>query len=620
MCGINGGWTEPPLSEGVITASFNAMAHRGPDDSGCFTDGGVFLGNRRLAIIDVPGGRQPIGNEDGTVVTVLNGEIYNYRELRTSLKSAGHIFATDSDTEVLVHLYEESGIDMLSELRGMFAFALWDARTSLLFAARDRFGKKPLYYRLHNGNLVFASELKALKPLSLEIVPEWNIRDQAVYDYLSFGFVPQPDTAFENVHSLPPASWMTFDGKSFTVRSYWQLSYEPKSAVNRSEALVTIRELLGEAVRIRLRSDVPIGVFLSSGIDSSIVAYEAAQHVGESLETFTVMMDDPELDESAAAKRTADFLGVRNTVLPLHVDPLNDVLKVVRQYDQPFADPSAIPSMRIAEAACQHVKVVLNGDGGDEIFAGYRRHLAARYAWLCDFLPAKLLERLASIAEGRTVNRRKIGGFVARFFRGAALKPADRYLAWTVDILRDSDKSACRLGSEAKPSSRYPEAAANGTLGRLDAFLNLDIRLILAGALLVKMDIATMAASLEARSPFMDHLLADYAAKLPESFKISGTRTKPLLRDAYRDKLPAEILRGAKKGFDPPLEAWLRGELKPLLADTLMSRNARVRSYIDGKLLDGLLEGSIMQDRNWAALVYTLLVLELWLEETAAIS
>src|SRR5438477_6225201 len=375
MCGILGAWKRDGLPREAVEQALCQLRHRGPDDAGYFESSPVFLAMRRLAIIDVKGGHQPIFNEDGSIAVVLNGEIYNYVELMSALRTGGHTFRTASDTEVLAHLYEERGQEMVGELRGMFAFAIWDGKKRQLFAARDRFGKKPLYYtRTKDGGLLFASELKALKPLVAAAGQTWKIRDQAIYDYLSLSVIPQPETVYEGVRMLPSACWLTFDGDRLFEQRYWRLECVPRTNLSYSEVLERTRSLVSEAVRLRLRSDVPLGVFLSGGVDSSVVALEAARHLGETLHTFTVSMGHEEFEEAPIAQKTAKLLGVKNTILPLKVSPLDDLQFLVRHYDQPFADSSAIPSYAVSRMARQHLKVVLNGDGGDEVAAGYRRY------------------------------------------------------------------------------------------------------------------------------------------------------------------------------------------------------------------------------------------------------
>jgi asparagine synthase (glutamine-hydrolysing) len=617
MCGIAGGWFASGEHAPAVYGALGALRHRGPDDEGMFENGPVCFGMRRLAIIDIHRGQQPIHNEDGSVVVICNGEIYNYRELAADLQRRGHVFRTESDTEVLAHLYEDEGTDMCDRLRGMFAFAIWDARRRRLMLGRDRFGKKPLFYSaLHGGQLCFASELKALLPLLREAGITPPIRQQAVYDYLSLGAIPQPETIYEGIYALKPGAWLTFDGERASTQRYWTLPYAPKQAMAYEEATVCARELVAQAVELRLRCDVPFGVFLSGGLDSTIVTYEAARHTGPDLQTFTVGMGDPSLDESATARRTARALGVRNTVLRFEVSPLRELLAVAGVYDQPYADASAIPSIAISRLARQHVTVVMNGDGGDEIFGGYRRHLAARLSGRAGPLARAFAPTGAALLQRLARTRRSAAGFAARFCRGLTLSAGQRYLAWTTDLLREEDKQAIWQGDRMRPTEDWIGALLPVGLSALDIQLAGDVRVNLLSDLLVKMDMATMAASLECRSPFLDYRLAEFAGTLPDSYRVRGVRTKAVLRDAYRGLIPEEVRTGKKKGFEPPLQAWLDADFREIVRDTLGSSGARVRDYVDGAFVDGLMEKTILADRNRSALLYALLVLELWLRDS----
>jgi asparagine synthase (glutamine-hydrolysing) len=619
MCGIHGGWLTEGIDRSAINASLNAIVHRGPDDSGTYEARPAFLGMRRLSIIDLAGGHQPIFNEDGRIAVVFNGEIYNYRELIPELQAKGHVFQTKSDTEVLVHLYEEHGTDMCRHLRGMFAFAIWDGREQCLFIGRDRFGKKPLYYaRTRSGGLLLASELKALVPLMKAAGETLSVRQQGIYDYLSLSYLPQPATIYDEVSCVPAGAWMRFDGQGLKIEPYWRMNYEPKSSISYEEAKSRTRELIAEAVRLRLRSDVPLGVFLSGGVDSSVIAYEAARALGESLQTFTVAVVDEALDESAVARRTASALGVQNTVLNMQVSPLDSLQRLVRQYDQPYADSSAIPSMEISRLAREHVKVVLNGDGGDELFAGYRRYVAAEWGDRFRWMPASLAGMSAGVLEAAARRRRSALGFGARFMRGLAMAPGARYLAWTSDMLTERDKQRVWIGEPMRPTETWIEFVLPTGLSSLDTQLCGDAKLILPSDLLVKMDIATSSASLEGRSPLMDHVVAEFTAGLPNAYRVSGGRPKAILRDAYKGLLPEEVIVGAKKGFEIPMASWLKQELRPVLMDTVGSRSAHVRNFLDGDFVDDILGARTFQDRNWAGTCYALMVLELWLREASA--
>ena len=619
MCGICGGWLPEGIPAEVMDRSLENMRHRGPDDSGRYADGPVALGMVRLSIIDLAGGHQPVFNEDRSIAVVFNGEIYNYRELMAELKQRGHRFQTASDTEVLVHLYEEAGADLCERLRGMFALAILDTRRRRLLLARDRFGKKPLYYaRTAEGGIVFASELKSLRPLMRAAGLPMEIRDQSIYDYLSLGFVPQPETVYQGVHALPMGCRLIHDGENCQVHAYWRTDFSVKQRISYRQAQRRIRELVSESVRLRLRSDVPLGVFLSGGVDSSVIAYEAARELGGDLQSFTVAMGADAFDESPVAARTAKQLGIKHHILPLRVSPLEEIQRLAYQYDQPYSDPSAIPSMAISRLARQHVTVVLNGDGGDEVFGGYRRHLAARLAPLSRWFPdgpSRWLSQMLRLVSGGT--RRSVSGFSNRFLRGMKEPRATRYLIWSSDLLLEFEKQHIWRGEPMRPTEQWIDAVLPHGLSSLDTQLVGDIRIILQSDLLVKMDIATMAASLEGRSPLLDHHIIEFTASLPDSHRIRNGRPKSLLRDAYADCLPSEVIKGGKRGFEIPLQQWLEHDLRELVHDVLLSPSACVHDYVEPSFIQGLLQRPIGLERNWPSLVYSLLMLELWLQENA---
>ena len=612
MCGIAGGWSQNPDVHWALGAALDKMIHRGPDDSGEYHQGPLFAGMRRLAIIDLPGGRQPIANEDGSVVVVYNGEIYNYQSLTSALRESGHRFATSSDTEVLVHLFEEQGTDTCKALRGMFAFAIVDTRARRLFLARDRFGKNPLYYsRTNSGELVFASELKALRCLLYAAgSADLQINDQAIYDYLSLGYIPQPETVFRNVFALPPASWLLFDGEKLTIQQYWRLEMCPDESLSLPDACEGLRELLSEAVRLRLRSDVPLGLFLSGGMDSSAIAWEASRFIGDKLRTFTVSVGAGN-DESPIADRTARKLGVQNTKLELAVAPLTELEYLIRQYDQPYADSSAIPTLALSRMARQYVTVILSGDGGDEVLGGYRRSSAARAMDWLPWIPSVPWKALQKFQH----HRRSAYGFVLRFARGLSLPPASRYLVWTSDLMLESDKSATWLKPPVRPTEEWIDSILPSGKGAFETQLLADIRINLPSDLLVKMDMATMASSLEARSPFLDHVLAEFLATVPPRYKFNRLKTKFLLRMAYKDRLTPEVISCPKRGFEIPLQAWLDGPLRSVVLDTVGSPMARVRDYVAPEFVDAVLQEGAPKGRNSAFLCYTFLVLEMWLAQ-----
>ena len=613
MCGILGCWTPRPFDKQLLSTALGSMHHRGPDDCGVLVDTPVSIGMTRLSIIDLEGGRQPIWNEDRTVATVCNGEIYNYLELREELVALGHHFSCASDTEVLVHAYESAGPMVSPQLRGMYAFAIWDRVKRKLLLSRDRFGKKPLYYtRTLSGDFLFASELKALRILAKAFGEDWSIRQQSVYDYLSLGVVPQPATIYENVFALGAGESLEFDGRHLSIEKYWSLVRRPKSLLSFSDAQSEVRTLISEAVRLRLRSDVPLGVFLSGGIDSSVVAYEASKIVGGSLKTFTISVPGTSLDESPIAQRTAQALGVENTVLPLDMAPTDLLHDMVRLYDQPYADSSALPSMAVSRAARKHVTVVLTGDGGDEMFAGYRRHVAANWLRAFRWLPEPICRVAGRV--GKSKIRRSAAGLTSRFLRGLPLTPAERYLAWTSDMLMEAEKCNYWRGSPMVATESWvSNILSEGNGSGLSTQMYGDIHINLLSDLLVKMDMATMSASLEARSPLLDHRLAEFVVTLPDEFLVGAVTPKRLLRRAYDGVLPKEVIRAPKRGFEIPLALWLRTEWRELIHEALLSNQSRVGDYLDPHFVRAVCEERTLRDRNWAYICYALLVLELWL-------
>jgi len=583
------------------------LTHRGPDELGEYSSDGARLFIARLAIIDLTSGVTPVENENGKVAAVMNGEIYNHVELSRLLSERNHILKTKTDTEVLPHLYEEHGAHFCNNLRGMFAVALWDARRQRLLLARDRFGKKPLYYtRLDSGGVLFASEIKALRNM---LSPgRFSIRDQAVYDYLSLGFIPQPSSIYDGVRQVPPGAVISFEGEQVQTSHYWM----PKKK-NVTKNLEDVRNRIQDSVRIRMRSDVPVGVFLSGGIDSNIVAYEAARVTEGEVKTFTVRMPDEELDESNLARAAAAAYKVRNEVLPLEISPERDLVELVRHYDQPFADSSALACWAVARAAAQRVKVVLTGDGGDELFGGYRRHLAAYRLGQMQGVPRWGWRGLAKMLPRR--QRRSLLGFARRFARGAGATPGRRYLEWSSDLLLDDDKCTIWQGGEVAATEGWIEAQVEDNASLLRQQMQLDQRVNLLSDLLVKMDMATMAHSLEARSPLLDHELAEYAMALTDGELIRGGVTKSVLRRAYANVLPVEVLNGKKRGFEVPVERWLQTEWRELLQDVLGAQEPAVAAYVDRRFLRDLIADRLEGDWNVPMLKYTMLVLELWLRE-----
>ncbi len=619
-----------PVEASLARRLCDALVHRGPDDEGYYLNGPVALGQRRLAILDLAGGHQPMSNEDATVWVTFNGEIYNFEELRQRLEGFGHRFATCSDTEVIVHAYEQYGADCVKKLRGMFAFALWDQPRQTLLLARDRVGKKPLFYTEVDGQWVFASELQALLQhpgLAREV--HWAALD----DYLTYGYVPAPKTIFRGVHKLLPAHWLTLrlrpgesDGPDVHIERYWQLAYEPKLTLSEEDAADGLLEVLREAVRLRMIADVPLGALLSGGIDSSFVVALMSQLSDRSVRTFSIGFDDQEFNELPHARRVAERCGTDHHELIVRPNALEVLPTLVRHYGEPYADSSAIPSYYVAKLTREHVKVALNGDGGDECFAGYERYagglMADRYGRIPAAIRTLAIEPLSRLIPTSAPRRSRLRQ-ARRFLEVAGQPSPQRYLRW-IGYVPTMEKAALyspdfqeQLAghrAEAWLLEMWDRLTAAG-LGPLDRMLALDVESYLPYDLLVKMDIATMANSLEARSPFLDHHVMEFCARLPASYKLRGMRLKHLLKKAGAGLLPPETLIRRKMGFGVPVGDWMRGELRSWMEDLLLSPRALKRGYFQPESLrqvvDRHLEGR--EDRSFE--LWALLWLELWHQE-----
>src|SRR4051794_12259204 len=623
MCGIAGcvHGDGRPADPSLVKRMCAAQEHRGPDARGIHACGQAALGIQRLRVVDVEGGDQPLYNEDKSVAVVLNGEIYNFRELRRRLEAAGHRFRSDGDTETIVHLYEEEGVDCVRSLDGMFAFALWDEPRRRLLVARDRVGKKPLFYALREGTLSFASELRAL--LCDEEIPR-DIDEQALDCYFAYGYVPAPMSAFRAVRKLPPATSLVYEGGRVALERYWQLDYARKHAVeDPSELHAPLLETLRGAVRRRLVADVPLGAFLSGGIDSSAVVAAMAQETGEPVRTFSIGFDSERFDELAHARAVAERFGTEHEELQVRPDAVSIAPRIARHYGEPFADSSAIPSFYLAEMTRRHVTVALNGDGGDESFAGYSRYAANALAARLERVPmplrrlgADLAARLPEGAEEQsTRNRvRRLGGALA--LDGPARY--ERYVSLFNSAQRArlySDEYRAALGGTdiVAEAIGAPWREASGS-ARLDQLLEVDVRTYLPGDLLTKIDIATMAHSLEARSPFLDPEMMQFAASIPAPMKLRGMEKKVILRDALRAWLPDSILDRPKQGFSVPLAEWLRGDLRDYSHEVLLDPRSLARERFRPGAVQGLLDehraGQDHSQRIWA-----LMMLEQWRAE-----
>jgi asparagine synthase (glutamine-hydrolysing) len=618
MCGICGLVSAERAADiDAVGRMSSRLVHRGPDDDGIFHEGPVALAARRLSIIDLDHGHQPIENEDGSAVVVQNGEIYNHRELRRELEGRGHRFATECDTEVLVHAYEEWGDAFLERLRGMFAIALWDKRRRRLLLARDRFGIKPLFYRALGGELSFASELKAMLELpgfSREIDP------RAVAAYLAFNSIPAPLTVFAEARKLPPGHLLVWEGGELELRRYARpgpVPAEEAQGGSGAELAAELREVLDDSIRAHLVADVPVGVLLSGGVDSGGIAALASRHAGEPLRTFSIGFEEAGFDELSRARLVAERYGTDHHELVLRPDAVELLPKLVEAFDEPFGDSSALPTYLVSELAASEVKVALSGEGGDELFGGY-------YTYVADLL-ARRVGRLAALARPLAEalpSRSDRVGFdykAKRFARAAALPPLERHHGWK-EIFSPGERAG--LAGEGAASwdpldlyrERYAETAGAEPLARLQ---DVDLGIYLVDDLLVKTDRLSMAHSLELRVPFLDPKVADFAFSLPTRHKVRGFAKKRLLRRALEPLLPRQIVHGRKQGFSIPIAAWLRGPLEPFAREVLSPSAIARQGLLDPAAVTPLLERHCSEREDLSRQIWGLMALTLWFDRYA---
>jgi asparagine synthase (glutamine-hydrolysing) len=599
-----------------------AIAHRGPDGEGILAEPGIGLVHRRLSIIDLAGGGQPIGNEDGSIQVVFNGEIYNYLDLRNELQASGHQLRTNSDTEVLVHLYEELGERMVERLRGMFAFAIWDRRHRRLFLARDRVGIKPLYVYHDSEKLLFASEPKAILAWP-GFQPE--IDHAALEDYLAYGIVPGPRSIFRGITKLPPAHTLLVEPSRLDAspQRYWRLKFEPNESLTAKDWAEAVRAKFEEAVKLHMIADVPVGAFLSGGLDSSAVVASASRHAKGLLKTFSIGFKEKGFSETHFAKTVANHFQTDHTARNLAADFGHMLDGLTRYYDEPFADASSVPTYMVANMAARSVKVVLTGDGGDEAFGGYARYAHdLRESATRDFLPAWL--------------RRKFVGPIAHAWPQLHWLPRPLRLKWALTHLA-MDSAAAHANSIAQcrePLRRRlmaPDVVARlighdptlpfrlGHLGvpagdSLAGMLSADVNTILPDDFLVKVDRATMAAGIEARPPLLDHELLEMAASIPSRFKVHGRETKWIFKQACLKMLPRDIVYRKKQGFDVPVGEWLRGPLSGRFQDTVLNPNGAIGSLIDRREVGQLFHRHLRGSGSHGQILWSLLILADWAE------
>jgi asparagine synthase (glutamine-hydrolysing) len=614
ICGIASPGTGPEIE--TLRSMSSAMVHRGPDSDGLFIDEAVGLAARRLAIIDVEGGDQPIANEDGSIRVVHNGEIYNHRELRTRLVRRGHAFATETDAEVLVHLYEEMGTDLVQELRGMFAFALWDAVAGELLIARDRFGIKPLYYHQRGGRLTFASELNAL--LRDRSVSK-DLDVHALESFFAFNSIPGRRSIYRDVEKLRAGHALVWKKGTVRVHEYALPRPVPEAEVWRGcrhELAAELLERMRDSVRAHLVSDVPVGVLLSGGIDSSTLTALAARETGAGLKTFSIGFEERSFDELRTARLVARQYGTEHHELVVRPDAAAVLPRLAKTFDEPFGDSSALPTYLVCELAATHLKVVLSGEGADEMFGGY-------YTYVADLMAPRLapLTRLARPFVERLPSSEKRTSFdykAKRFVRGAQLPPLERHHAWKEIFSNEARHELLQHSDEPAPDPLdvYRECWAETTRAeQLARLQDLDLRVYLVDDLLVKVDRASMAHSLEARVPFLDRAVSELALALPSSLKVQGLSKKRLLRDAVRPLLPRAVIEGRKRGFSIPAAAWLRGKLEPFAREVLSPTQVLRRGYLRPDAVTRILDRHVSGSEDLSRQLWGLLMLSLWLDE-----
>jgi asparagine synthase (glutamine-hydrolysing) len=623
MCGICGTYqfSRGRAADGELLKQMNAtLVHRGPDGGGIHLDGAVGLAARRLAIIDLEHGDQPMLAADGQVCVVQNGEILNHLELRAGLEREGLRFRTRCDTEVLLHLYLRYGPDFVSQLRGMFALALWDRRAGRLLLARDRFGIKPLYYELGEGHLSFGSELKALLRQ-----PSFStgVDADALHSFLAFNSIPAPLTIYRAARKLPPGHLLICDGDGARVSRYARPAPAPADRLRGESADELAAELgdrLEESVSAHLLSDVPVGVLLSGGVDSSVLAALAARVSPYRVSTFSIGFKERSFNELELARQVADRYGTdhHELVVSPHVAEL--LPKLAAAFDEPFADSSAIPTYLVSELAAQHVKVVLSGEGGDELFGGYETYSADQLALRVGGAAARLaplVERLPS-SNGRV----SLDYRAKRFVRASALPPLERHHGWKEIFSPAQRAELLRPDWRAAPADpldgwrqRFDETADAPLLARLQ---DIDLGIYLADDLLVKTDRMSMAHSLEARVPYLDPVVAELALALPSAMKVRGLSKKRLLRRTARGLIPREIVRARKRGFSIPAAAWLRGELEPLARELLAPERIRSQGFFEPAFVTGLLDEHVARRQDHSRQLWGLISFSLWAEQTAS--
>jgi asparagine synthase (glutamine-hydrolysing) len=607
-------------SRAVVSTMNDALRHRGPDDAGLMSAGPLTMGMRRLSIIDLEGGQQPIANEDRSVWVVCNGEIYNYRALQAELRARGHQFRTGSDVEVLVHLYEDYGLNFVERLRGMFAFAIWDQRARRLVLGRDRLGIKPLVFSCDSRRLLFASEIKALIAAGVDR----DIDMQALHHYLTLSYVPAPHTAFTKIRKLLPGHLLVAENGRVRLERYWRLGQPPiLDGIGEDDYVEALKDRLDDAVRSHLVSDVPVGVFLSGGLDSATILAYMRRHERGTIKTFSVGFEDSSFDELKDARATAKHFGTEHHELTVSADIADTMPALIESFDEPFADSSAIPLYHLSRFASEHVKVVLTGEGGDEVLAGYQTYVASKLAMAYRQLPDVVARRIVpQLVRLLPVSHRRVSfDYKAnRFVRGALLPFDQAHLSWK-QILSEEAKAELYVNHRNGyiPTTAFYGNVYAGCPSRdwLTRLLHVDTAIGLPDDMLTKADRVTMAHSLEARVPLLDHELVEFLASVPSNLKLRGRTTKYLLRAAMRGQLPRRIVQGKKRGFNVPMPGWLATDLRSFVGDVLSPARVARTGLFRPEAVSNLVNQHLQRRADHSRTLWTLIVLEHWVQRHA---
>jgi asparagine synthase (glutamine-hydrolysing) len=612
MCGI-AGFIDTEISqehaENLIDTMCQVIRHRGPDDQGSWVGEGVALGMRRLAIIDVAGGQQPIYNEDHSILVVFNGEIYNYQSLKASLQKRGHHFQTNSDTETIVHAYEEYGEDCPKYLRGMFAFAIWDKRRERLLLARDRFGKKPLNYYWDGKRFIFGSEIKSI----LEAGIPREVNPIALDEYLVYRYVPAPNTLFKNVMKLPAGHTLIYENGHIDIKRYWDLSFEPTNQDDEETAIERIRELLKDAIKVRLMSEVPLGAFLSGGIDSSVVVGFMSQMMSQPVKTFSIGFEEDEYSELSYARRVAQHFGTDHHEFVVRPDLINVLPHLVWAYDEPFGDSSALPTYYVSKLAHEHVTVALSGDGGDEIFGGYTHYLRELQISRIPRFARSILGLGSHLMPDGMRGKRRLrninNGLPIRYVQGTMIFPVG-----TRDWMYQPDYFTHLQNHDPylRQTSQFRKVVHLDVVTQMQ---HVDAHNYLVDDILVKVDKASMLNSLETRAPLLDQYLVEYVASLKPSLRLHDSTLKYLLKKAAADLVPAEVITRKKQGFAIPMDRWFRNDLADFAQEVLESKRMRERGIFNPQFVHHLLQAHKSTTMiNHSSAIWSMLWLELWFQ------